>query len=194
MSLELIKEIRQLTGAGMSDVSKALKEAGGDREKTIEILRKQGQQMAAKKSARETKEGVIAIACQDKKLAVVEIYCETDFVARNEDFVAAVQAMADKLLELDKEKFATWAEDEIKNNLIVKIGENLQLGNFDIISGDIIGSYLHTNKKVASIVVLNNGDEELARNIAMHAAATAPKYLKPEDVPTDVLDKEKEIY
>ncbi len=194
MSLELIKEIRQITGAGMSDVSKALREADGDKDKTIEVLRKQGQQMAAKKSARQTKEGVIAFSSQDNKLAVVEIYCETDFVARNEDFVAAVQTMADKLLELDKEKFAAWAEDEIKNNLIVKIGENLQLGKFDIITGDVIGSYLHTNKKIAAVVVLSGGDEELAKNIAMHAAATAPGYLKPEDVPTEIVDKEKEIY
>jgi elongation factor Ts len=194
MSFELVKEVRQITGAGMSDVNKALREADGDKDKAIEILRKQGQQMADKKSARQTKEGVIAIARQDKKLAVVEIYCETDFVARNEDFVAAVQSMADKLLELDKGKFESWAEDEIKNNLIVKIGENLQLGKFDIITGDVVGFYLHSNKKVASVVVLSGGDEELAKNIAMHATAMAPGYLKPADVPEDVIAKEKEIY
>ena len=194
MSFELVKEVRQITGAGISDVNKALREADGDKDKAIEILRKQGQQMADKKSARQTKEGVIAIARQDKKLAVVEIYCETDFVARNEDFVAAVQSMADKLLELDKGKFESWAEDEIKNNLIVKIGENLQLGKFDIITGDVVGFYLHSNKKVASVVVLSGGDEELAKNIAMHATAMAPGYLKPADVPEDVIAKEKEIY
>jgi len=194
MSFELVKEVRQITGAGISDVNKALREADGYKDKAIEILRKQGQQMADKKSARQTKEGVIAIARQDKKLAVVEIYCETDFVARNEDFVAAVQSMADKLLELDKGKFESWAEDEIKNNLIVKIGENLQLGKFDIITGDVVGFYLHSNKKVASVVVLSGGDEELAKNIAMHATAMAPGYLKPADVPEDVIAKEKEIY
>ena len=194
MSFELVKEVRQITGAGISDVNKALKEADGDKVLAIEILRKKGQQIAAKKSDRQTKEGVIAFAQQDQKLAVVEIYCETDFVARNEDFVTAVQIMADKLLELGKDNFQSWAEDEIKNNLIVKIGENLQLGKFDIISGDVIGFYLHSNKKVASVTVLSGGDEELAKNIAMHATAMAPRYLNPADVPEDVIAKEKEIY
>lgn len=194
MSLELIKEVRQITGAGMSDVNKALAEAKGDKDKAIEILRKQGQKIAAKKSAREIKEGVIALAFAQAKVAVVALGCETDFVARNEDFVQSVNGLAKKLLELSQDKFTPWAEEYIKNELVVKIGENLQLLKAEIVEGQIMGTYLHSNKKVAAVVVLSAGSESLAKEIAMHVAAMAPKYLRPEDVPADVLAKEKEIY
>lgn len=194
MSLELIKEIRQITGAGMNDVNQALKEADGDKEKAIEILRKKGQKIAAKKSDREVKEGVVAFAQAANKLAVVALACETDFVAKNEDFKKSVQELADKLLEMGKEEFKVWSEKYIQDELIVRIGENLQLANFDIFEGETIGTYLHSNNKVASVVVLKGGSEDLAKEIAMHSTAMAPKYLKPEDVPADVLVKEKEIY
>jgi len=194
MSLELIKEIRQITGAGISDVKEALDQAAGNREQAIEILRKKGQKMAAKKSDREVKEGVIAFAKSDNKVAVVALACETDFVAKNEDFQKAVQELADKLMEIGSDQFQDWATKYIQDELIVKIGENLQLTNFDIFTADVIGTYLHSNNKVASVVVLKGGSEELAKEIAMHAAAMAPKYLQPEDVPAEVLDKEKEIY
>ncbi|MBT4210098.1 MAG: elongation factor Ts [Candidatus Komeilibacteria bacterium] len=194
MSLELIKEIRQITGAGMSDVNKALKEADGDRDKAIEILRKRGQKIAAKKSDREVKEGVIAFEKKDNKVAVVALACETDFVAKNEDFQTAVQGLAAKLMELGKEEFTTWASKYIQDELIVKIGENLQLAKFDIYEGEVVGIYLHSNNKNASVLVLKGGSEELAKDIAMHATAMAPKYIKPEDVPSEVIEKEKEIY
>jgi elongation factor Ts len=194
MSLELIKDIRQITGAGMSDVKKALDEAGGDKDKAIEILRKAGQKIAAKKSARETKEGVIALAKADGKVAIVSLGCETDFVARNEDFIKTVDELAEKLLEIGKDEFKTWATDYIQNELIVKIGENLQLIQFDILEGKTVGTYLHSNKKVASVVVLSEGEEDFAKEVAMHAAAMAPKYLKPEEVDAEELDKEREIY
>lgn len=194
MSLELIKEIRQITGAGMSDVKKALDEAEGDREKAIEILRKKGQKMAAKKSDREVKEGVIAFSKEANKVAVVALACETDFVAKNEDFQKAVQELADKLMSMGKGEFEAWATKFIQDELIVKIGENLLLSKFDLYEGDVLGTYLHSNNKAAAVVVLKGGDETLANEIAMHATAMAPKYLKPEDVPSEVVDKEKEIY
>lgn len=194
MSLELVKEIRQLTGAGVADVKQALDSAAGDKEKAIEILRKAGSKIAAKKSEREIKEGVIAIAAATGKLAVVELGCETDFVARNEDFIKTAQSLAQRLLDQGQDGFAQWANDEIKNQLIVKIGENLQLGQYNLISGSLIGTYLHSNKKIVGVVVLNQGSEELAKELAMQVAATAPRYLRPEDVPSDILTKEKEIY
>jgi elongation factor Ts len=194
MSLELIKEIRQITGAGMSDVNKALKEADGDRAKAIEILRKRGQKIAAKKSAREVKEGVIAFKQEGNKVAVVALACETDFVAKNEDFQSAVAELATKLMEMGKVEFESWATKHVQDELIVKIGENLQLAKFDIFEGEVVGTYLHSNNKAASVIVLKGGDEELARGIAMHATAMAPRYLKPEDVPSEVVEKEKEIY
>lgn len=194
MSLELIKEVRTITGAGMSDVKKALDEADGDKDKAIEILRKKGQKIAAKKSDREIKEGVIAVSREGDKVAIVGLGCETDFVARNEDFQNAVEELVKKLLEMGKVDFEAWATKHIQDELVVKIGENLQLAIFDILEGKTIGTYLHSNKKVAAIVVLSEGEEEIAREIAMHCAAMAPKYLKPEEVPTAELDKEKEIY
>lgn len=194
MSLELIKKIRQITGAGMVDVKKALDEAAGDEQKAIDILRKAGSKIAAKKADREATEGVIAVYTQDQKVAVVALNCETDFVARNEDFIAAVDNFAVKLLELGEAEFQAWAENEITNNLIVKIGENLRLGRFGIFSGENIGTYLHSNKKVAGVAVLKGGDQVLSNDIAMHIAASAPKYLAPADVEVEVLNREKEIY
>ena len=194
MSLELIKKIRQATGAGMVDVKNALTEANGDEDVAVEILRKAGAKTAAKKAGRQAQEGVIAVVSGENKLAIVALNCETDFVARNEDFVAAVDSFAQKLLELGKEEFKIWADDEIKNNLIVKIGENLQLGEFDIIEGEVVGHYLHSNKKVAGFAILSGGSQEVARDIAMHIAAFGPKYAKPEDVPAEIVEKEKEIY
>ena len=194
MSLELIKEIRQITGAGISDVKEALDEAAGAKDKAIEILRKKGQKIAAKKSEREVKEGVIAFAKSGQKVAVVALACETDFVAKNEDFKKAVAALAEKLLSLGRDNFQSWATQYIQDELIVKIGENLRLTNFDIFEGDTVGTYLHSNNKVAAVVVLKGGSLDLANAISMHIAAMAPKYLSPEDVPVEVVDKEKEIY
>lgn len=191
--LALIKKVRELTGAGMVDVKQALEQAGDDETKAIEILRKAGQKIAEKKSGRESKEGVIALASAAGKLAVVKLACETDFVARNQDFIDATQTFADKLLTLGLEEFTIWADNEIKNNLIVKIGENLQLVGAEIIDGPVIGSYLHSNRKVASVVVLATGSEDIAKEIAMHVAAMSPKYLQPAEVPAEVLAKEKEI-
>lgn len=193
-NLELVKKIRQITGAGMSDINKALAEADGDEEKAIEILRKAGQKIAAKKAERQIKEGVIALTQESNKIAVVALGCETDFVAKNPDFIKSVDDLAKELLSKGRETFQTWATDKIQNDLIVKIGENLQLINSDLIEAPIMGSYLHSNRKVAAVVTLKSGTSEIAREVAMHAAAMAPKYLVPEEVPAEIVDKEKEIY
>ncbi len=193
-NLELVKKIRNITGAGMSDINKALTEAEGDETKAIEILRKSGQKIAAKKADRAINEGAIALAQVANKIAVVGLGCETDFVAQNQDFIDTVNSLAQELMQTGKEAFVESANHKIQNELIVKIGENLQLANFDLIEGSILGSYLHSNKKVAAVVVLASGSAELAKDIAMHIAAMAPKYLRPEDVPAEIVAKEKEIY
>lgn len=193
-NLELVKKIRNITGAGMSDINKALTEAQGDENKAIEILRKAGQKIAAKKADRAVKEGVISLVQENNKIAVVALGCETDFVAKNQDFIDTVNSLAQELMKTGKEAFVEAATHKIQNELIVKIGENLKLASFDLIEAEIIGSYLHSNKKVAAVVVLSSGSEELAKDIAMHVAAMAPKYLRPEDVPADIVNKEKEIY
>ncbi len=194
MSLELIKKIRIETGAPMGDIKKALDQADNDEVKAVEILRKKGQQMATKRVERSTSEGLISIKEEANKIAVVALACETDFVARNDDFKKAAEDFVIKLLVMGKDSFKEWAEQEIKNNLIVKIGENIQLNNFDIIEGEVIASYLHLNSKVAAVVVLEGGNKEQAKEVAMQVVAMNPKYVEPEDVPSEEVDKEKEIY
>lgn len=194
INLKDISQLRDRTGAGVSDCQKALMEAGGDLEKAIEILRKKGEIKAAKKAERQTKEGVIALKNENGKLAVVALACETDFVARNQDFIDAVAALAQQLLISGQENFSAWAEAKIKNDLIIKIGENIQLINFELIDGPVMGFYLHPDRKLASVVILNAGRQLLADELAMQIAALAPKYLRPEEIPAAELEKEKEIY
>lgn len=189
-----IKKLRDLTGAGMMDCQKALIEANDDMDKAVEVLRKKGEKMAGKKADRVANEGVIAVAGDNQKLGIIGLNCETDFVARNEDFIKSAGEFSQKLLEIGKEEFESWAEAKIKDELIVKIGENLKLAIFDIIEAEVVGYYLHSNKKIATVVSLSKGNEEIAKEIAMHITAMDPKYLKPEDVPTEILEKEKEIY
>ncbi|HNV96803.1 MAG TPA: translation elongation factor Ts [bacterium] len=194
MDIAQIKQLRDLTGAGMSDCQKALEETNGDLNQAVELLRKKGEQLADKKSSRTANEGCISIIKKDNKISVVGLNCETDFVARNSDFISSTKELSEKLLETGVENFESIADDKIKNELIVKIGENLKLAFFEIIEGSPISYYLHTNNKIASIVSLIGGSEELARDIAMHATAMNPAYLHPEDVPNDIIEKEKEIY
>lgn len=192
--IKQIKELRELTGAGMMDCQKALEESGDNMEKAVEILRKKGEKIATKKCDRDAKEGVIAISKSGNKVAIVALNCETDFVARNEDFIKVVSEFSEHLLENGCDNFENFANDKIKNELIVKIGENLKLGFFDLVEATVLGFYLHSNKKIASIVSLSSGSEDLAKDIAMHVTAMNPEYLKPEDVPSEVILKEKEIY
>lgn len=194
MSLELIKKLREITGAGFVDCQEALKEANDDLTKAEEILRKKGQKIALKKQEREVKEGAIAIKQDGQRAAIVELYCETDFVARNENFQHTVEELAEKLLELKPEEFSAWAKEKIQNDLIVKIGENIQLGKFEIIQGDVLSYYVHFNKKLAAVVVLHGGTKELAKELAMQVVAMDPKYLSPRDILTEIVDKEKEVY
>lgn len=188
----LVIKLREMTGAGMMDCSNALNESAGDIEKAAEILRKNGTIKAAKRSERATKEGVIAMAKTDNKIAVVGLACETDFVSRSENFVKTVSEYVEKLLTSDVDGFKSWAEEDIKN-LVAKIGENIQLAFAEIIEGPVLGNYIHTNKKLAAVAVLSGGSQELANDIAMQVAAMSPKYLGPEDIDFAELEKEKEI-
>jgi len=194
VDVKSITQLREMTGAGMLDCKSALEEGNCDMDKAIEILRKKGVLKAAKKADRATKEGVIAIAKEDGRVAVVGLACETDFVARGAEFIASVNEFAKQLLVSSENDFSTWADDKIKNEMIVKIGENLQIIAAKIIEGKIIGSYLHSNLKVASVVVLNGGSQELANDLAMQVTAMSPSYIKPEDVDEAEKKKEMEIY
>lgn len=193
IDIKLISQLRDKTGAGIGDCKAALVEAEGDLDKAIELMRKKGEVKAAKKADRLVKEGVVAFAGDNKRCAVIALACETDFVSRGEDFQAVAQSLADKLLATEEAEFKTWADEQVKE-LVLKIGENIQLSASGIFAGEMVGRYIHSNKKVAGIVVLTGGDQAIADDIAMQIAAMAPKWLNPEAVEAEVIAKEKEIY
>ncbi len=194
IDIKLVAQLRERTGAGLADCKSALEEAQGDINGAIEILRKRGEIKAAKKSDRQTTEGVIALAVESGKIAVAALSCETDFVARNEDFIARTQEYAQKLSGMSVDEFRVWAEQNIKDELVLKIGENIQLAHADIVEGTVLGSYIHSTRKIAAVVALDGGDQSLANDVAIHVSALSPKYLAPADVPAEEVAKEKEIY
>ncbi|QQS59127.1 translation elongation factor Ts [Candidatus Peregrinibacteria bacterium] len=190
ISAKSVMELRQKTGVSMMACKSALQEAEGDTEKAIEILRKKGAMTAEKKSGRVTAEGAIAVSGR----ALASVRCETDFVARSEGFRKFVQELADKAstdgVEKAKEHF-----EEKKNEMIAVVGENLLLGDVAVIpEGDTVGSYIHSNAKVASVVALTGGTEEVAKDIAMHVVANSPKVIEPADIEDKEVAKEKEIW
>jgi len=205
--MEQIKQLRDKTGCGISDCKKALEESSGDIDKAAEILRKKGIAKAAKRADREASEGIILAAVNENNTEgyMLEVNSETDFVARNEKF----QDFSNKVFVILKEKKCASAEELLgvaMEDSTVKeqlesfsgvIGEKLEIKNAVVIKNEsgTIGSYLHLGGKIGILISLNKpGEKELAVDMAMQVAAANPKYLKPEDVPAEELDKEKEIY
>ena len=176
--------LRKATGVSMMACKKALTEANGDAEKAAEILRKSGEAGAAKKEGRETGEGAIAIAGR----RAVALRCETDFVARGDDFLR----FAAELAASDDPNAHFEAK---KAEYVALLGENLTFGGVQMVEGgDTVGAYLHSNNKLAALVALTGGSEELAHDLAMHVVANAPEALSPEDVPQQVVDQEREVW
>ena len=197
----LVKELRERTGAGMMECKKALVETNGDMEAAIELLRKTGLAKADKKAGRVAAEGKIAEALADGKAVLVEINSETDFVAKDENFAAFADKVAEAALALDSEDVDALKAanldgqtvEEARQALVAKIGENVQVRRLTRIdTAGVIGSYVHGGR-IGVLVELEGGDEELARDLAMHVAALNPAYATADDVPADVLAKEKEI-
>ncbi|MCY7294324.1 translation elongation factor Ts [Alteromonas sp. a30] len=196
----LVKELRERTGAGMLDCKKALVETDGDIELAIENMRKSGQAKAAKKAGRIAAEGVILTKIDSGVATMMELNCETDFVARDEGFLA----FGNKVLELAHTNKSSSIEDvnaleldgttvaDTRDTLVAKIGENISPRRVVSVEGDNLGAYVHGGR-IGVIAILNGGDEELAKDVAMHVAAASPQFVKPEDVPADVVEKEKEI-
>ncbi len=201
----LIKELRERTGVGMMDCKKALTEAGGDIEVAIEEMRKKGAATAAKKAGRIAAEGVIAQASADDGAMVVllEVNSETDFVAKDEGFKAFANGVAKQALSsdiadvvaLNASEMNGQTVEEARQELITKIGENLSVRRFHRISADggVLGAYLH-GAKIGVVVKLNGGDTDLAKDVAMHVAASNPACISEADMPAEVLEKEKEIF
>jgi elongation factor Ts len=193
ISASAIASLRARTGVSISACKEALEEAGGDEEKAIELLRKRGLAQAAKKAAREQAEGLAFVAESGNKVAVVLLRCETDFVARDDNFQSTGKQIADALLSGGKDA-AQKKADELVPELVQKLGENITLGEMHLVEGATIGAYLHTNAKIATVVALEGGSKEHARDVAMHAAALSPKVVSPEEVTNELVEKEKEIW
>lgn len=187
-----VNELRKRTGISMMQCKKALEEAGGDEEKAIEILRKKGAAKAAEKSSRETTEGLIVSRQGDGKAVLVSLYCETDFVSKNEEFVAIANKAADTALVQGSDAAIAQAEPAIKE-LFTKLGENMSI-EVDVLEGEGVGSYVHTNGKLAALVSLSKSDAEKAKNVAMHITAMNPLVVDPSEVSEELVAKEKNIW
>ncbi|MBB5372321.1 translation elongation factor Ts [Acidocella aromatica] len=203
----LVKELRDTTGAGMMDCKKALTETNGDKEAAIDWLRKKGLAAAAKKSGRVAAEGLVGVALGAGKVAMVEVNSETDFVARNEAFQNYVETVAKVALEVGEDVEAlkaaaypgtgrTVAEEAV--NLVATIGENMNVRRVAVISAPVVGTYIHGALKpglgkIGVIVGLTGADEQLARQIGMHVAATRPDALSVAEVDPAALEREKNV-
>ena len=201
MSAALVKELRERTGLGLLECKKALAAAGGDVEVAIEELRKSSGMKAAKKAGRTAADGVVAIriAVDGKSGVIGEVNSETDFVARDENFAGFVAQVMDKAVGLQTDDVAAVAGDDIEDArqaLVQKIGENISVRRIGVVSATdgVVGGYVHGNNRIAVLVELAGGDEELAKDVAMHVAAVNPAVVSPADMPEELLQKEREIY
>lgn len=204
VTAETVKTLRERTGAGMMECKKALIEAGGDLDAAAEIMRKAGLAKADKKAGRIAAEGAVVIASSaDRRSAtLVEVNCETDFVARQQEFQAFAQAVATAALARGVTELAAVAElgladgasvEDTRRKLIARIGENISVRRVGRIDAPTrLGSYVH-GIRIGALVGLQGGDETLARDLAMHVAAANPQFVAPEDVPPGTLAKEREI-
>ncbi len=197
----LVKELRERTGLGMMDCKKALMAANGDMDQAIEDLRKEGGLKAAKKAGRTAAEGLVLVkvASDNSKGVMLEVNSETDFAAREENFATFARQVLDASFEkeeADVEKLMDGELEAARLALVQKIGENITVRRIAVAAeeGHVVGSYVHSNDKIAVLVTLKGGDEALAKDIAMHVAAVNPMVVKAEDVPAEVLSKESEIY
>lgn len=201
ITASLVKELRERTGLGMMDCKKALADSNGDIDQAIEDLRKASGMKAAKKAGRTAAEGLVLTRLSDDQGmgAMVEVNTETDFAARDEGFVSFANRILDAAFEQkqsDVEALMAGELEEARLGLVQKIGENITVRRIAIAEGDgvQVGSYVHSNGRIAVLVALRGGDAELARDVAMHVAAVNPMVINAEDVPSEVLSKESEIY
>ncbi len=201
----LVKELRERTGAGMMECKKMLVETDGDIDAAIESMRKSGAAKADKKADRIAAEGIIAleVGADNKSAVLVEVNCETDFVAKGDDFVGFASDVVKQALESGVADVAALSESTLpsgasventRRDLIAKIGENISVRRFERVETDgVVGAYLH-GSRIGVLVELKGGDAALAKDIAMHVAATKPECVSEADVPAELIEKEKEIF
>jgi elongation factor Ts len=198
-----INKLRQATGAGMLDCRKALTETNGDFEAAIDWLRKQGQKVAAKRSDREAKEGVvIAQTTADKKTGIVVcVSCETDFVSKNEDFIAFVKSIADAAIESNVNSAEELNEvsvngtkvSELINDKLASIGEKIGITKFEKVNAPYVASYIHGANRIGVLVALDKEAAEAGKDVAMQVAALSPVAVDADSVPADVVAREKAV-
>ena len=204
ISASMVKELREKTGAGMMDCKKALVESNGDMDKAVDYLREKGISKAAKKAERIAAEGLSNIYIKGNKAVVVELNSETDFVAKNEEFKELLDKIGNTILDNNvttmEDALNSKCGDETINDLIVnataKIGEKISLRRFEVVEkadNEVFGSYLHMGGKISSLTVVEGENEEVARDIAMQAAAMRPLYTNIDSVPAEDLEHEKSV-
>jgi len=190
ITLDQIKSLRERTGISTTACKKALEEANGNEDLAIELLRKKGAAKAAERSDRATAQGVVALSGTGSKVAMLALGCETDFVSKNEGFVAQTQALADRLLaEGEGADFS----GEL-NDLNIQMGEKVEIVDKKVVEAPVIGTYIHSNRRIGVLIALDGGSQEVAQDIAMHIAALKPLNVSPDEVSQELLDKEKTIW
>ena len=204
ISASQVKELRDVTGAGMMDCKKALEETNGNMEEAISYLRKKGMAKAEKKSTRIAAEGLANIFTDGNKAVILEVNSETDFVSKNEEFTKMIELIGKTILASDvttlESALTLPCEEGTINDLIVaktaKIGEKLSLRRFEIINkndDEVFGEYLHMGGKIASLTLVKGASVEVAKDVAMQAAAMKPQYVFENDVPNDVIEHESAV-
>ena len=200
----LVKELRERSGAGMMECKKALVENNGDIEAAIEAMRKAGQAKADKKSGRIAAEGLIVVQQEAGRVAMIEVNCETDFVSKGDDFIGFCKGVVATVLQQRSADLdgllatqytgATKTVEEVRKDLIVKIGENINVRRFTLLeTANNLGVYLH-GTRIGIVVEMEGGNVGLAKDVAMHVAASRPICISPDQVPAELIAKEKEIY
>ena len=193
ITASMVKDLRERTGLGMMDCKKALVEANGDAEVAIDNLRKSSGLKAAKKAGRVAADGIIGTKIEGKRGVLVEVNCETDFAARDENFLAFVQQVTDAVFESGSNQVEGLLEAE-REALVQKIGENISIRRAEVYDADTVADYVHTNGKIGVLLEMQGGSLDLGRDLAMHIAAMNPTVVNPDDAPADLIAKEREIY
>lgn len=196
MNVAMIKELRERTGVGFGDCKKALAEADWDMARAVDIVRLQSGAKAEKKADRTAAEGLLGIKVAGERGAIVEVNIETDFAARNPKFVAFVERAVDAVLERGADGLAEALEGE-RQALVQEVGENIRVrraASLDAPEGGVVASYLHQDAKKGALVALSADAPALARDLAMHVTAMRPLVVRPEDMPADVVAKERKLF
>jgi elongation factor Ts len=197
VTASLVKELRDRTGLGMMECKRALAQSGGDIDKAIEDLRKSSGMKAAKKAGRTAADGVVAFRAEGGYGLVLEVNSETDFVARDEGFQGFVNTVLDAGFSAKQTDVAALMAGDLetkRQELVQKIGENISPRRADSVEAPVVGGYVHSNSRIAVLVGLSGGSEELAKDVAMHVAAVNPAVVNSDDMPADLVAAEKEIF